>query len=469
MQHQWVILKFGGSSVAEPGHWKTIAKAIQAHTQAGNRPILVLSALKNVSNALEAMLHQALAGVHPMAINQLKELHAGFASQLGLDADTILSPWYLALTETCQEIADKGNISPENHAKLLSIGELISTTIGAHYLQSRGIQAHWVDARELLISNNHVDLWHHFTSAQCDFEFDQNLANSLNQYQDVIVTQGFIGADENGKTVLLGREGSDTSAAYLGSKLKANKIEIWTDVPGVFSANPREIPEARQITYLNYHQAKLMAGLGAKVLHPRAVEPAEKYAIPLQVKCTGLPQDKGTSIGQPDSQYQQQVFAVTSEPEITWVSVPAKTGLDSTQSFLKAINAQGFDLVFNHQDSEKRHFIFIYNNSDHPRPADCLLLDKYSRADIKIQSQLSLISILGSSVQFNWSKSVSSLSEAVNKIPLLHQFSIPEQGQLSLLVSNEHNLEMCRRVHERFIESENDKQVFGGSWLDYNA
>ena len=100
----WVVLKFGGSSVAAVEHWQTIAKQVSGHLEKGVKPVLVLSALKNVSNLLEALLHQALAGVHPNAISHLKELHLGFATQLGLSIQSDLQPIFEILDEQCQAI-----------------------------------------------------------------------------------------------------------------------------------------------------------------------------------------------------------------------------------------------------------------------------------------------------------------------------------------------------------------------------
>ena len=115
----------------------------------------------------------------------------------------------------------------------------------------------------------------------CSFAPDGALEEQLEALSGLVITQGFIAGDDDGNTVLLGRGGSDTSASYLAAKLRAQRIEIWTDVPGMFSANPRSTPTARLLRALHYDEAQEIATSGAKVLHPRCILPARQYRIPL--------------------------------------------------------------------------------------------------------------------------------------------------------------------------------------------
>ena len=133
MNQNWIILKFGGSSVGEIHHWRTITEQVQHQLEQGHRPLLVLSALKNVSNLLEALLHQSLAGVHANAIFQLKELHIGFASQLGLNGEQLLASHFDKLVTFCETIHQQQKITPEDHAKVLAIGELLGKKFYAAY------------------------------------------------------------------------------------------------------------------------------------------------------------------------------------------------------------------------------------------------------------------------------------------------------------------------------------------------
>src|SRR6185295_10239855 len=139
-----------------------------------------------------------------------------------------------------------GEASPPSHARLLAQGELLATALGAAFLAAQGIATTWLDARELLVSTAP----RHASAASA-----------------------YLSATPRHETVLLGRGGSDTSATLLGARLGAERVEIWTDVPGMFTADPRNIPEARLLRMLDYDEAQEIASMGAKVLHPRAIAP----------------------------------------------------------------------------------------------------------------------------------------------------------------------------------------------------
>jgi diaminopimelate decarboxylase/aspartate kinase len=184
---------------------------------------------------------------------------------------------------------------------VLSTGELLSTRIGVAWLESRGLKAAWQDARELLVAQPEpqtaVSEERQFLSATCSDEFDPDLAAHLADLDaNVVVTQGFLARGPDGETVLLGRGGSDTSAAYFAARLGAQRLEIWTDVPGLFSANPGQVPDAQLLRRVGYAEASEFAGRGAKILHPRCLGPVRRHGIPLHVRCTRWPKVEGTIV-----------------------------------------------------------------------------------------------------------------------------------------------------------------------------
>src|SRR5690606_19405679 len=155
--------------------------------------------------------------------------------------------------------------------------------------------------------------------------------------------QGFIASDEAGDTVLLGRGGSDTSASYIAAKLQARRLEIWTDVPGMFSANPRSVPTARLLQALEYDEAQEIASSGAKVLHPRCIMPVKQYGIPLYVHATQTPDLQGTVITTHGGTLAAQVKAVTIKKNITLVQMET-VGMWHSVGFL----ADAFSVFKNH-------------------------------------------------------------------------------------------------------------------------
>lgn len=455
MQAVHVVLKFGGSSVAEVVHWQTIADQIQYHLNNNRRPLLVLSALKNVSNLLEAMLHQALAGVHPVAIAHLKELHLGFASQLGLTLYDKLTPWFEQLETDCRAINHAGQISPEAHARVLSIGELLSTTIGSAFLSNHGFDVLWQDAREILIADDQQDQWHHYTSAICAYGSDPVISTSLNAKSNgkntIIVTQGFIASDSSGDTVLLGREGSDTSAAYLAAILNVEHLEIWTDVTGVFSANPREISEARQLAKLSYQQALLMAKFGAKVLHPRVMQPMEENKIPVIVRSTGQPEHPGTLISN-QSMPEVLVKAVVHESNVIQIIFQKTLSEERIKRVFDQLVSQGFDSLLECKIAGKHHLILNYSNSDKVQPGDLELLNIFANEGLLVNSNCALITLVGEVSDQQWIREALELIDSLLSKKMLAIYLDEFNDRLSLLVKSENDLKISQQLHHELID-----------------
>src|SRR6185312_15576441 len=322
-QQPWIVLKFGGTSVSTPANWANIVSVVQARLATGARVLVVHSAVSGITDRLEKLLVAALAGAHEPLLALIEQRHRQLAEELGVGASAELERYFSVLRQMTSGIALMNEISDRTRARLLATGELMATEIGARYLQSCGITARWWDARSGLISEQRsaapgrVNL----LSATCDFGTDSALQAQLAALPGVIITQGFIAGAASGDTVLLGRGGSDTSAAYFAAKLSAQRLEIWTDVPGLFSANPRATPQARLLRSLHYDEAQEVASSGAKVLHPRCILPAKSQQIPIVVYATQRPELPGTSISADGGDGTAQVKAVCIKKGITLVSL----------------------------------------------------------------------------------------------------------------------------------------------------
>jgi diaminopimelate decarboxylase/aspartate kinase len=183
-------------------------------------------------------------------------------------------------------------------AEVLAQGELLSSTLGVLYLRSRGLDVAWADARDTLQATSlpNQNEWSRRLSVSCRYRGDAKLRQEFGGGARLLVTQGFIARAEDGGTAILGRGGSDTSAAYFGALLQARRVEIWTDVPGMFSANPRRVPDARLLSRLDYEEAQEIASTGAKVLHPRCIHPCREARVPLWIRDTSRPDLAGTVI-----------------------------------------------------------------------------------------------------------------------------------------------------------------------------
>ncbi|MBU6379459.1 MAG: bifunctional aspartate kinase/diaminopimelate decarboxylase [Gammaproteobacteria bacterium] len=319
----WVVLKFGGTSVSTEVNWRSIAGTARERLADGSRVLIVHSALSGVTDRLEKLLALALGGQHGEALESLRQRHLELASTLRIEATAALAPWFAELGGLLEGISRIGEVADRDRAKVMAMGELLATELGALYLRSESLPVTWVDARSLLRAEarDSASAKAEYLSATCDFRPSGAVQARLAALSPLVITQGFIASNEAGDTVLLGRGGSDTSGAYFAALLAARQLEIWTDVPGMFSANPRSTPGARQLLELTYDEAQEIATAGAKVLHPRCLLPARQYDIPLYVYATQVPLMRGTRITTRPVSDAAQVKAVCVKKGVTLVSL----------------------------------------------------------------------------------------------------------------------------------------------------
>jgi diaminopimelate decarboxylase/aspartate kinase len=320
----WVVLKFGGTSVANRARWDTIADLVRARRAEGLRPFVVCSAVAGVTNALEQLLQDAVAGRAGPALAALRERHLALGAELGVAAEALVAPELERLGRLAEGVALLGEASPRVQAQALAAGELMATRLGAAYLEDVGLAVDWFDARSGLtaLEDRDAPATRRYLSAACDYVPDAALAARLAALPgEAVITQGFIARNAAGETVLLGRGGSDTSAVYFATKLMALRCELWSDVPGLYTADPKQVPEARLLAAVDYREAQEMASTGAKVIHPRCLLPAARQGLPLELHSTADPTRPGTSIsvGAPDRG--ARVKAISSRRGITLVSM----------------------------------------------------------------------------------------------------------------------------------------------------
>jgi diaminopimelate decarboxylase/aspartate kinase len=319
----WIVLKFGGTSVSSLPNWRNVAQIAAARRSAGARVLIVHSALTGVTDLLERLLESALQGAYAPTLEAIMQRHRDLALALAISLDEQIERHFEELSQIAAGIALVGEASDRTRARVMATGELMATDLGARFLRSQGLEVEWLDARTLLKAEERrgASARASVLSATCDFAPDLQLRQRLEDSVGLFVTQGFIASDAEGSTVLLGRGGSDTSAAYLAAKLNAQRLEIWTDVPGMFSANPHSTPTARLLRALHYDEAQEIATSGAKVLHPRCILPVRQYHIPLHVHATQTPHITGTVISAEGGDATAQVKAICIKKGITLIAM----------------------------------------------------------------------------------------------------------------------------------------------------
>lgn len=323
-QQSWVVLKFGGTSVSSRERWETIGALAKERKQAKENPFIVCSAVSQVSNKLERVVHGPEEGSREDVVREIIARHIDLGKALGVDAQEVLGTYFESLLRLARGADLLGEVSARSHARILSHGELMSTRLGAAFLESRGMKVLWLDARNALraVRDTHASTAQRYLSTACDYAVDNDLRSTVEkEAYDVVLTQGFIARDHAGDTVLLGRGGSDTSAAYFAAKLQAERCEIWTDVPGMFTADPRVVPLARHILLTDYDEAQEIATTGSKVLHPRCIGPCREHGIPLEIHSTPRRELPCTRITSREEELTPGVKALSVKKNITLVTM----------------------------------------------------------------------------------------------------------------------------------------------------
>ena len=309
-------------SVATLANWKNIARIAAERRAAGARVLIVHSAIAGITDRLERLLDAAIGQAQDEELKGIEERHRRLAAELSIAPGEEVERYLAELRGDCAGVALVREVSDRTRARVMASGELMATQLGARFLRTQGLDAAWMDARTLLRAEaGNITGRAEVLSVTCSFAPDSVLEEQLEALSSLVITQGFIASDEDGNTVLLGRGGSDTSASYLAAKLRAQRIEIWTDVPGMFSANPRRTPTARLLRALHYDEAQEIATAGAKVLHPRCILPARQYRIPLHVYATQAPELEGTILSAEGLDGAAQVKAVCTKRGITLIAL----------------------------------------------------------------------------------------------------------------------------------------------------
>lgn len=450
--------------------WETIAAQVDAAVTAGVRPLVVCSALSGISDQLEAVIERAPRGEHTEEVEAIGERHRALAEDLGVDAEKLLAEEFEKLEQFARGASLIGEVSPRLHARIMALGELMSTRLGAAFLQRRGTDVGWCDARSLLRARRraHEPVQRRFLSATCPFDDDPELRRALDERpQPALLTQGFIASDKQDRTVLLGRGGSDTSAAYLAAKLGAQRLEIWTDVPGLFTANPRRVPRARLLRRLDYDEAQELATMGATVLHPRCIPPVRERGIPLKVRCTPDPELESTVISSKSGDEEARVKAISAKKGIRAISMDT-LGMWQQVGFLADVfqtfkrHGLSIDLV---ATSEANVTVTLdpTANALEPEVLQRLLDDLDDVCTARVVDGCAVVSLVGRKIRSN-------LSQLAPALQLFEEQEIHLVSQaasdlnFSLVVDEEQAERLVQKLHGLLFGEQREDAVFGPRW-----
>lgn len=286
----FVVAKFGGTSVADYDAMNRSADVVLADP---NTRLVVLSASAGVTNLLVSLSEGLEATERFMKLDALRKIQFDILERL--QNPNVIREEVERLLENITTLAEAASLATSTALtdELVSHGELMSTLLFVEIMRERNIQAQWFDVRKVMRTSDR------FGRAEPDVEVlaeltNQQLAPRLNE--GIVITQGFIGSEAKGRTTTLGRGGSDYTAALLGEALHATRVDIWTDVPGIYTTDPRVVSAAKRIDVIAFEEAAEMATFGAKVLHPATLLPAVRSDIPVFVGSSKDPKAGGTLV-----------------------------------------------------------------------------------------------------------------------------------------------------------------------------
>jgi bifunctional aspartokinase / homoserine dehydrogenase 1 len=331
-----IAMKFGGTSVGNAERMEKVAELLQQHAQRAEL-LVVVSAMGGVTDMLVRSATEASQGVEKQWRGSRQELahrHREVADKLLSASEQAailprLAEQVKHFEDLCSGFTLVREVTPRGMDALSSLGEVMSATLMAAILRSRRLDAEAIDSTELVVTNDN------FGNASPLFEETnaktrERLAG-LRRRGAIPVVTGFRGATREGLCTTLGRGGSDYSATILGAAVDADEVWIWTDVDGVMTADPRLVPEARILPEISYREAIELSFFGAKVLHPKTIQPVMTKRIPVWIKNTFNPSCAGTKIVTSAGNGQGGVKAITSVKDADMITVSSKNSLSFPQ------------------------------------------------------------------------------------------------------------------------------------------
>lgn len=444
-----VILKIGGTSMGDASRMDGALDIAEAQLE--KAPLMVCSAMSGITDQIIEAFKLAEAGKineTTAILKTIKDRHYICAREF-LEGE-LLKAVELDLDGTFAQFASllKGvgllrDCSPRSQDALLSFGERLSTRLIVARGRQRGMNVELLDARELIRTDEH------FTAARPDMDETFRLSSGKVKPEPgrLLITQGFIGSSSDGVTTTLGRGGSDYSASILGAALNAVEIQIWTDVNGIMTSDPRLIPEAATIPEITYGEAGELAFFGAKVVHPATIQPAVAKGIPVLVKNTGSPEQAGTRIaagaGSPG------LKAISVKKGITVVSIASSRMLEA-HGFLRRIFAI-FDAAETAVDLVTTSEVSVSVTIEKTEAMPGILAKLEALGQIAVEGNLSIICMVGRDLWKDPSFPARAFA-ALEDIPIRMISLGASEVNLSLVVPEDKSDTALKSLHNRFFE-----------------
>ena len=456
-----IVMKFGGTSVA---NFEAITRTIFiVGGKLDQKPVVVVSALSKVTDLLYRISDAAAAKNEAETkelLAQLRQRHVDLAAELL--AQSVLKDEAVAkvnsicdaLDAIAMAVCSLGELSDRNKAIIISNGEYLSSTIIAHAMNAKGIRTKWVDAREMMVTNQS------YLKGEPDMnaiaEKVPGVVAQAYEGMDAIITQGFVGVTPEGEPTVLGRGGSDYSASLIGMAIDAERIEIWTDVDGVRTADPRKVQNTKYLEKISFEEAAEMAHFGAKVLHPLTIEPAVKKNIPIYVLNSMNPSGKGTAILR-NELIEDGVKSVSFKESIKVINI-FSTRMINTSGFLRRV----FEIF-----SESKVSVDLISTSeanisvtvDAAQNIDPVVKELSEFADVIVDDDKAQVSVIGKNiVRLN-----GMLKKTFTPLKKCNVYMISQGASfvnISFVVDREELAEVVQDLHDHLFDQTEELETF---------
>ena len=394
-----IVMKFGGTSVESSDAIARITCIVRRELR--RHPVVVVSAMGKTTNKLLLAAREASAGRRDRALSIVDELRShhlteglALAGAAAAELDRYIRAHFEWLDELVKGISIVGELSPRSTDAIASVGERLSSLIVGYAFRAAGIPAQQMDSRQVIITDDR------FMQAQPIFEetyplLRERIAPAAKD--SVIVMGGYIGSTRDGQTTTLGRGGSDYSASIVGAGIGAEEIQIWTDVDGMLTTDPRVLPGGHRVKQITFAEAAELAYFGAKVLHPATVAPAVEKNIPVLILNSRRPDVTGTRITAEPSPCTNPVKSISCKRDITVLNIRS-TRMLLAHGFLHRI-FEIFDRFHTSVDMVSTSEVSVSLTVDHTEHLDEIRGELRQFSDVSMETDQAIVCLVGENIR----------------------------------------------------------------------
>ncbi len=451
-----VVMKFGGTSVGSAAAMSQVVRIVSSAAAAGDPVVVVVSAMSGVTDALlaagEAARRGAVEDVEAR-VAWLRDRHRNVIGELFGAAGAGEDPWPEVLRE-CEDVravlgsvAVLRELTARGSDRIAAAGELMSSRIIAACLRTNGVPARWVDPRRALVTDAG------FGAALPVEATPLAIAREILPVLDageVAVMGGFVGATSEGITTTLGRGGSDFSAALAGAALEAREIQIWTDVDGMLTADPRVVPDAQLVRSLSFEAASELAYFGARVLHPSTILPAVDRNIPVRILNTMRPDSPGSVITADGAAGQGPLTAIACKRNVTVINITS-TRMLLAHGFLRRV----FEVFERHTtsvDVVTTSEVSVSMTLDDDRRIDAIVGELAAFATVQVDRGMAIVSAVGDGLRADPAIAVSVIA-ALGRLPLRMVSQAASRRNVTVVLNDADVPAAMHRLHTEFFVS----------------